>query len=47
MSNMAGPTAAAGLAKVSYDPSADTTRFHLTLIEGRKRQIRRRNTISA
>jgi 23S rRNA pseudouridine2605 synthase len=36
-----GLTAPAGVAQVSYDARADTTRFHLTIIEGRKRQIRR------
>ena len=36
-----GLTAPAGVARVSYDPRADTTRFHLILVEGRKRQIRR------
>jgi len=36
-----GMTAPAGIGNVEYDPRADATRFHLTLVEGRKRQIRR------
>jgi len=36
-----GRTAPAGIERVRYDARARTTRFHLTLIEGRKRQIRR------
>jgi 23S rRNA pseudouridine2605 synthase len=34
-------TAPARVSKVVFDRGADTTTFHLTLIEGRKRQIRR------
>ena len=36
-----GVTAPARVSAVSFDRAADTTTFHLTLIEGRKRQIRR------
>jgi len=36
-----GRTAAASVAQVRRDPRAQTTRLHLTLTEGRKRQIRR------
>jgi 23S rRNA pseudouridine2605 synthase len=37
-----GRTAPAGVDRVQRDAKARVTRFHLTLIEGRKRQIRRR-----
>ena len=36
-----GRTAPAGVDRVQRDAKARVTRFHLTLIEGRKRQIRR------
>jgi 23S rRNA pseudouridine2605 synthase len=36
-----GVTAPARVTRVEVDRGADTTTFHLTLIEGRKRQIRR------
>ena len=36
-----GRTAPAGIDRVQHDAKARVTRFHLTLIEGRKRQIRR------
>ena len=36
-----GRTAPARVAKVRFDEDANTTKLHLTLIEGRKRQIRR------
>lgn len=36
-----GPTAPARVGRTRYDPGSDTTTFHLTMIEGRKRQIRR------
>lgn len=36
-----GPTAPAAVSQVQHDPRAGTTELHLTLIEGRKRQIRR------
>jgi pseudouridine synthase len=36
-----GPTAPATVGAAHYDPSSDTSVFGLTLIEGRKRQIRR------
>ncbi|MGH0032323.1 MAG: pseudouridine synthase [Myxococcota bacterium] len=36
-----GMTAPAKLSRVRFDAEANTTSFHLTLVEGRKRQIRR------
>jgi 23S rRNA pseudouridine2605 synthase len=36
-----GVTAPARVQRVAFDPRRQTTSFHLTLIEGRKRQIRR------
>ncbi len=36
-----GRTNPCEVARVRYDPTSDTTQFHLTLREGRKRQIRR------
>lgn len=36
-----GRMAPARVAKLRFDPDSDTTTFHLTMIEGRKRQIRR------
>jgi len=36
-----GPTAPARVEHLRFDPGAGATTFHLTLIEGRKRQIRR------
>lgn len=36
-----GRTAPARVARVSFDPTANTTTFSLTLVEGRNRQIRR------
>jgi 23S rRNA pseudouridine2605 synthase len=36
-----GVTAPARVRRVKFDPRSQTTGFHLTLIEGRKRQIRR------
>lgn len=35
-----GRTAPAKLSRLRFDADADTTSFHLTLVEGRKRQIR-------
>jgi 23S rRNA pseudouridine2605 synthase len=36
-----GVTAPARVERVTFDANSQTTRFHLTLIEGKKRQIRR------
>jgi 23S rRNA pseudouridine2605 synthase len=36
-----GRTAPARVARARFDPNADTSTFHLTLVEGRNRQIRR------
>jgi len=40
-----GVTAPARVERVKFDPRSQTTSFHLTLIEGKKRQIRRALTV--